>query len=386
MKSVLVKCFLNFILVFMVIFSPFSQAQIGSVTASSSPSRFAITSSGQSIVRWSIVENVANPGLIGVSSSNGVFLAPDNSVLGTVNKTLQATKMVAVMGATTFAFTESVFIPQSIIRSAQKKGFSRFTYTRQFTDSPDNSNQTSSVNFTITGGGAANELSIRQVEMEFDDTRISEVIGINSILQAHAILSYNGTGLLDYSWEVASPPSTQGQVIFVTLTSRRQYLLAGQRVILQSPNLPTSSTGEYLVRLRINQPAQNFNLPVLRYAVNNNSGSPLLGTSISTLNVIQPVTDILLTPDTLFSWEPVPSAVAYQLDIYTQPVRDAMPVKNKSQLPITGVLVPATTTQLKINGLPRAHLMAGRSYYWRVIALTESGNLAARSEFRQIKF
>ncbi len=370
----------------MVIFSPFSQAQIGSVTASSSPSRFAITSSGQSIVRWSIVENVANPGLIGVSSSNGVFLAPDNSVLGTVNKTLQATKMVAVMGATTFAFTESVFIPQSIIRSAQKKGFSRFTYTRQFTDSPDNSNQTSSVNFTITGGGAANELSIRQVEMEFDDTRISEVIGINSILQAHAILSYNGTGLLDYSWEVASPPSTQGQVIFVTLTSRRQYLLAGQRVILQSPNLPTSSTGEYLVRLRINQPAQNFNLPVLRYAVNNNSGSPLLGTSISTLNVIQPVTDILLTPDTLFSWEPVPSAVAYQLDIYTQPVRDAMPVKNKSQLPITGVLVPATTTQLKINGLPRAHLMAGRSYYWRVIALTESGNLAARSEFRQIKF
>ena len=129
----------------------------------------------------------------------------------------------------------------------KKKGFSHFSYARQFTDFPDNSNQSGSVVFTITGGSAASELTIRRAEMEFDDGRISEIIETNSTLKAHAILSYNGTGLLDYSWEVASPPSTQGQAIFVTLTTRRQYLLAGQNVVLQSPNLPTSREGEYLV-------------------------------------------------------------------------------------------------------------------------------------------
>ena len=268
----------------------------------------------------------------------------------------------------------------------KKKGFSHFSYARQFTDFPDNSNQSGSVVFTITGGSAASELTIRRAEMEFDDGRISEIIETNSTLKAHAILSYNGTGLLDYSWEVASPPSTQGQAIFVTLTTRRQYLLAGQNVVLQSPNLPTSREGEYLVRLRINQPVANFNLPILRYAVNKNGGSPLSGTTISILNIVQPASEVFLTPDTLFAWQAIPTAVAYQLEIYTRPVRDNELVNNQSQLPVTGVVVPAATTQLRISALPRAHLVAGHSYYWRIIALTEAGQLTARSDFRKIQF
>ena len=370
----------------MMIFSASTQAQMGSVSASNTPSHVVITSAGQSVIRWTIIDNVANPGMISVSSPNGVFFAPDNSVLATVNKPLQLTKNVTVSGATTFSFTESVFVPQSVIQTAQKKGFSSFAYARQFTDFPDNSTQSGSVVFTITGGSAASELTFRRAEMEFDDGRTSEIIDTNSTLKAHAILSYNGTGLLDYSWEVASPPSTQGQAIFVTLTTRRQYLLAGQKVVLQSPKLPTSREGEYLVRLRINQPTVNFNLPILRYAVNKNGGSPLSGTTISPLRIEQPAAQVLLTPDTLFSWQAEPLAAAYQLEIYTRPVRNNEPVNNKSQLPITGIIVPASTTELRIKGLPRTHLVAGQDYYWRVIALTESGQLAARSEFRQIKF
>lgn len=374
-----------FALLLMCLLASMAKAQIGAVAGGNTPSQVAITATGHSLINWSIVDNVANPGPTGVSSAIGTFFAPDNSILGTVNIPLQASRNVQVSGATTFIINEPLTIPQSVIRQAQKKGFGSFAYVRQFTDSPDNTTQSGVVTFTISGGGAVGELSVRRVAMEYDDGRISEVLAPHSELHARAVVSYNGTGLLEYSWEVASPPSTQGQPVFVPLVSRKQFLLAGDQVVLQTPRLPTGHNGDYLVRLRIDKPVPNFDLPLLRYAINS-SGQSRPETRIASLQVARPAPDAVLAPDTLFAWQPVTDASAYQLELYTRPVRDRNLPGGEQQSPVTGVLVPAAKTQLTVGSLSRAHLLPSSTYYWRVVAVSDQGQIIARSDFRRIQF
>jgi len=374
-----------FTLALLCLLATLAKAQMGTVTGSNTPAQVAITASAHSQVNWSVVDNINGPGSVVVGSSSGTFFAPDNSVLGTVNKPLQATRNVQVPGAVTFTFNEPLSIPQSVIRQAQEKGFGSFVYARQFTDFVDASTQSGFVTFAITGGGASGVLSVRRVEMEFDDGRVTAVMAPRAELRARAVISYNGTGLLEYSWEVASPPSTQGQPIFVSLTSRKQYLLAGDHVVLQTPNLPTGRNGDYLVRLNIAKPAPDFALPELRYAVNS-SGQARSETRVAPLQVARPAPDAVLAPDTLFAWQAVNEAGAYQLELYAQPVRDTGLPGSNPPPPVTGVLVPAENTQLTVGSLSRAHLRSGSAYYWRVVALSDKGRIIARSDFRRIHF
>ncbi len=361
---------------------PAASAQIGQSSVSAVPAQVVITSTSHSQLGWNVNVSGAPGTQVTVSSSGGVFRAPDGSTLGTVTQVLQATKILA--GATTmFRINESLTIAQSIARLAQNKGFGSFRYTRQF--STGQSNVIVSSTFTITGGGAAGVLSIRRVQMEYDDSRITAVVAPGSEIRAHAVVSYAGTGLLEYSWEVASPPSTLGQPIFVPVLSRKQYLLAGDQVVLRSPRLPTNQDGDYLLRLRLHKPVADFELPVLRYAVNR-SAQAHTGSRVLALQLSRPAPDSVLGLKTLFAWQPVATASAYQLEIYDRPVRDKTLPSVRQPLPVTGVLVPAAKTQLSISNMSRAHLLSGSMYYWRVVAISDKGQVVARSDFRRIKF
>jgi len=375
----------NYLFLLLSLYTAAVNAQLGPVSGNNTPSQLTITATGRSQINWTVIENAANGGQVVISSPNGVFLTPGGSVLATVTKPLKTTRNVLNGSVTTFSFSEALTIPQSILRLAQKKGFSRFVYTRQFTDFPDNTAKTAVVSFSISGGGAAGGLRIRRVEMEFDDGRITAVLAPDNRIKAHTVISYSGTGLLEYTWEVASPPSTQGQPVFVPITSRRQYLLAGDKVVLLSPNLPSGMIGNYRVRLRIDKPKPDFQLPELRFAVNR-SGQSRIKNRIVPLQVIRPAPDALLINDTLFAWRPITAASVYQLELYTRPVRDSDLPGASRQTPITGVLVPAEKTQLTVGSLSRAHLLVGNHYYWRVIALSEKGQVIARSDFRRINF
>ncbi|HEC20711.1 MAG TPA: hypothetical protein ENI97_15465 [Gammaproteobacteria bacterium] len=373
-----------FILLLACLFTSVAEAQLGAITGNNAPAQLAITTTGHSQISWTMVETVANAGPYSISSSSGMFFAPDNTVLGTVTTTLQTNGNAQSPGPVSVVFNESLTIPLSIIRQAQQKGFNTFAYSRQFTDFPDNNTQSGTVVFSITGGGAGSILSIRRVAMEFDDGRISALLAPNSQIQARAQVSYYGTGLLEYRWEVASPPSTQGQPVFVPLVSRKQYLLAGGKVVLQTPRLPTGLTGEYLLRLQISRPTPDFNMPVLRYTISKR-GQSISGMRIKPLQVARPAADAVLAVSTEFAWQPVTGASAYQLEIYTRPVHDTDLPGASQPPPLTGVLVPAAKTHLTVGGLSRAHLLSGSSYYWRVVALSATGQVIARSDFRRIQ-
>ena len=169
------------------------------------------------------------------------------------------------------------------------------------------------------------------------------------------------------------------------ILSRKQYLLAGDQVVLRTPRLPTDQDGDYLLRLRLHKPAVDFELPVLRYAVNR-SAQARTSNRVSALQVSRPAPDSVLGLKTLFAWQPVAMAKAYQLEIYDRPVRDGVLPSVSQPLPVTGVLVPAAKTQLSIGNMSRTHLLSGSTYYWRVVAISDKGQVIARSDFRRIKF
>ena len=366
------------------VLSPLAQAQIQSATVSNANPRVSITSTAHSQVTWSIAEASANGGNVSVSSGSGVFLAPDNSVLGTVARVLSASRNTTSNAATIFTFNEGVTIPLVVIQQAQKKGFGGFRYVRQFSDTPDNDTRTVSAIFRISGGSLGGVLSVQRVAMSFDDGRGNIIVSPQSEISARAMLKYTGSGLLEYSWELATPGSTGGQPYFVTLISRKQYLLSGRSVVLQSPRLPTASAGQYIVRLKINRPATPFSIPVIRYTVNS-SGQFHPQLSIKPLPVKGPLDGSILSENSYFEWQAVARAQAYQLEIYTRPLRDADISGINPHPPLTGMIVPAHMTRLKLGDLTRGHLNSGEDYYWRVIALNQQGRIIARSAFRRIR-
>jgi hypothetical protein len=210
------------------------------------------------------------------------------------------------------------------------------------------------------------------------------MIATGGQIQARAILSYKGTGLLEYSWEVASPPSTMAQPIFVPVANRKQFLLAGDIVNLQSPELNTELSGTYLVRLKIHSPQLEAQLPLIRYTVNR-SGHTKMSSAQAEIRVSEPAPNAYLAEQTRFSWQAVPDATAYQVELFIRPVVEQLLVSS-DEAPLTGVLVPANKTSITIGRLPRSHLQPGATYYWRVIALSNSGQIVGKSEFRAINY
>ncbi len=322
------------------VLSPLAQAHIQSATVNNANPRVSITSTAHSQVTWAITEASANGGHVSVSSGQGVFLAPDNSVLGSVARVLSVSRNTSSNATTTFSFNESVTIPLVVIQQAQKKGFGSFRYVRQFSDAPDNDTRSVATTFRISGGSLGGVLSVQRVAMSFDDGRGNIIVSPQSELSARAMLNYTGSGLLEYSWELATPGSTGGQPYFFPLISRKQYLLSGRSVVLQSPRLPTASVGQYIVRLRINRPAPPFAIPLIRYTVNS-SGQyhPLL--TIKPLPLKAPFDGSILSENSYFEWQATAKAQAYQLEIYTRPLRDVDISGINPQPPLTGMIVPA---------------------------------------------
>jgi len=366
-----------------MIFNNQLKAQIVSINTSNSIARVSISATAHSQIRWNVVVGATNGGNVSLSSINGTFFAPDNSQLGSVARPLQASRNMPVAGNTTFIFQESLRIPVTVIRRAQARGFSSFFYVRQFRDLPDNTSQVSSVRFDITGGSLGGLLAIQRVEMEFDDGRTTAMLPPQSKMKARALLKYHGTGLLEYSWEIATPPSTQGQPFFIPLVSRKQFLLSGREIVLQSPDLPTLSKGQYLLRLKINKPAAAFEVPIIRYVVNN-SGQIRNKLTISNIDLIRPGSASTLSNKGIFEWQSISKATAYQLEIYTRPIRDADIATYRQPQPLTGVIVPAEKTRLTLESTTISHLNSGDDYFWRVIALSEKGEVIGRSSFRRI--
>jgi hypothetical protein len=367
------------ILIFLLASFPL-QARIISVTANTNNNQASLINSTQIQIDWRISVEARNSGLLTVRSMNGTFFAPNRETqLGMTSNLLTQNRTLNEGQGATLNIRESLVIPQTVARRAQQLGFSQVLFLRTFTDTPDTTTATSVLLIDLAGASSAGQIQIDRVQMQFSNGKRVTSLSAESELQAEALLRYRGSGMIEYSWEIASPPSTQGQIFYTPMVSRKQFVLAGSEIKLQSPILPSSRNGLYLVRLKLNNPNPNFEMPILRYTV-----VPQTSEQPKSLLVGSPPQDAVLSTQTQFSWQAVSGAKVYQVEVFLEQPNDTAYSTKQLIRPVTGTQVPATKETLSFNAISLAHLRTGQTYYWRVIAVDQAGKVLAISKSRRL--
>jgi hypothetical protein len=368
----------------------------GSVTPPVQNVALGSSSTVQLLYQMNVGNSVVAGGPITVSSTQAEFRAGcARLVLRTVGTAFSATKPGQPV-ANTFVFNETVRIPPDLVSAARNAGAGELAYTRTWTDTGTQipSVVTFCATFPITSSAAAG-FAITRIALTFDNGAPVRIVGMKGTLHAQAEIRFNGTGLLQATWEVAGPTSTAGEPFFRPLGSVRQYFAGGDKQTLSSPNLPAETSGLFLVRLRITDPAPDFEQPVIRYFVS--SGRPGERVPVQPVALVGPPDRALLASDTQFIWEPVRGARAYQLQIY---VKQRLPGDSLPDLggepgvplpalpqgpPVTGLLVPGAQSRASLGAATRGHLPPGQTFLWRVIAIGGDGSVVGESPVREIR-
>lgn len=349
-----------------------ADAAIVDVSPQPSRANAGVTSATLNIV-WQ-VQRVDQPNTsANVVSQSGQFLL-GGSVVQTVSRPLSRVFPGNATGNEIATFSEAVNVPRSILVEAARSGQS-LTYQRSFTDGTGAS--AGSVTVAVVGS-AGGEFAITRIELKFEgDSRVRVLPGDETI-RALAEINFGGSGILRGVWEIAGPASTTGEPLFRPLTIVRRNLAGGDRVIISSPQLPTDTQGLHVVRLRIEEPALDFVIPVLRYFVTapESEAAPPPPTPVQ---LQAPAGGAVLAPDSEFTWEPLPGAQAYMLQFYPAegPAEPTAP-------PVAAVLVPGERQSTVLEALTWQRLEYGTRYRWRIRAMAEDGSLAGLSGWREI--
>src|SRR5579863_1190840 len=222
------------------------------------------------------------------------------------------------------------------------------------------------------GGSASGPLALSHVALHFDDRALVRLLRQGESAVAIAEITYSGNGVFSGLWEVATPPSTQGEPVFVPLGAANTNLTAGGITEVTSPALPSAFAGTYYVRFRVRSPVVPFQSLVLRYGVEQ-------GPPIPPIVVTSPEAHATFKPDTRFSWQPAPGAIAYRLEVYAAAAPPAFAP------PLSGEWLPAERRDSVLSALAQTHLAAGRGYRWRIVAFDGDGEVVARSSLYEIR-
>lgn len=272
----------------------------------------------------------------------------------------------AVQGTT----PETFRLAPSAVAAAQKLGVNTLLLSRTFSaGAPYVVTATVSIGL---GGSGSGPLTLAAVALHFDDRTLVRVLRQGESAVAIAEITYTGNGLFSGLWEVAAPPSTQGQPVFVPVGAASSNLTAGGITEVTSPALPSTIAGTYYVRFRVRSPVVPFQSLVLRYAVEQ-------GPPIPPIVVTSPEAHATFKPDTRFSWQPAPGATAYRLEFYAA---DASP---DYEPPLSGEWLPAERRDSVLSALAQTHLAAGRGYRWRIVAFDGEGQVIGRSSLYEIR-
>ncbi len=342
-------------------------ANSASVTPSSISA--SLQSTLPTVLTWSVkLGSIAFTGAAPstLSSPQATVSIPGGGVLQTVPTLLTVHLGAGAQGAVNETFTLS----PATVAQALRQHAGTLLLSRTFGVPPFGATATAIISLSGSGGGP---LTLSRVSLHFEDRSLVRVLRAGDSTVAIAEINYTGSGVLNGLWEVATPPSTQGQPVFVPLASASANLAAGGLTEVTSPPLPTPATGNYYVRFRVRTPEVPFEGLVLRYAVEDADPAAL------PIEVLNPVEHATLHADTRFEWRPTPGAVAYRLEFYTG---DAAPGADR---PSSGQWVPAAQRDALLSTLAQSHLDASSLYRWRIIALDADSNVVGRSALYEIR-
>ncbi|WP_193371528.1 hypothetical protein [Pelagibius marinus] len=381
----------------MTIALPQAEAYINDVTPSPAKARIASVGPATVAVNWNVERispDTPNPGTV---SSSAVQVFIDGISAGNLPRSVSQTTKGEVYSEI-LRLREVVMIPQAMVYRAVKEGAS-LTLRRVFTDTADNSTENGEFEVTPTGEGSV-ALSVQRLELTFDDKTRSRVLPKDSELRVVAEINTSGVGLLQAQWEVASATSTAGAPMFHPLALVRQGVGAGGRAVLTSPPLPTGAEGTHLVRLRMIEPGLAFDAPTLQYYVTPKS-RPAPLSALREILLTGPRPGTPLTAETLFSWNALDGADAYQLSFFAVPSGPAEPLDPARDTQATaeqmtaktvpagepaaaGIFVPGGRTSASLEAFTLAQLADGKRYLWMVTAIDANGAIIGTSPAREI--
>jgi hypothetical protein len=317
-------------------------------------------------VRFTFGPTAAQPALTFISSQ-GAVSTPGGQVLQ-VDAVPVTVQLPAKLGQGSAA--ETFTLAPSTVAAALRLGVNTLFLKRTFVSG----NLAVLATATIAlGGSASGPLTLSRVMLHFDDRSLVRVVRVGESAVAVAEITFAGNGVLSGLWEVASPPSTLGEPVFVPLGAASINLAAGGLSEVTSPALPAAAAGTYYVRFRVRSPVVPFDSLVLRYAVEAGSAQ------VVAISLISPEPHATLNSDTRFAWQPAPDAVAYRLELYHAGADAA------DSQPVSGLWLPGEQRNALLSALAQTHLRAGQAYQWRVVALNSDSEVVGRSALYEIR-
>lgn len=349
------------------------------------------------MVSWQVA---AQPGHStgAISAGAQVVDARDGSVLMSVASTLSSP------GAGPFRFSEVVSISGAQVRQWWDRGVRRALLVRNFADPTGGMPVRAQVVLRLASSGlraaredSGGELQVQRMSLSFSDNQRVKVVPADSgDLYGKLVVAYSGNGLLQGRWQVAEPGSTEGRPIYRTLTQVRRYLSAAQQTTLQSPPLPHDRTGQYRLRFCVSNPEL---VPSGDASVD--PGCPIEGLMVETVYEVlgRDATDSrqplqaqpqqgVVGAQTRFSWQPVPLAVVYRLQLFALTDRQAPDGGLLGEAPgfVAGMLLPAGAVETRLSPLMRSKMTAGHEYLWRVTAHDADGRVIGRSQEWKVRY
>lgn len=343
------------------------------VGVSSSATALVLGTGARGSLAWSVNYTPAvGPGTpVTVSSSQLVVRTLSGTVIETQARRLSRS---ATAGGT-LSFPEAFSLSSAVAYRAYRLGSAGVILERSFVDS-------SNPGVTITGStvlplstAPGSALLVARVDLRFDNASRATQVPEGTALRAIASVRAEGAGWLDARWEIADGSGRQGEPLYRPLRSFRQYVGGGLPIELESPPLPTQTTGRTLVRLAIREPAGTQQPEPLLYQV---LGAPLR----EPLSLLMPRDDALLTPETRFEWREVEGARAYLVELLQEPGSPGAEVPPERD---AAAMVPAPATEWVLSDLARNRLQPARAYRWRVTAIDEQGRVLSQSAPRRVQ-
>lgn len=328
----------------------------------------------------------------GVVSSAARILNPaTGAVLANLGAVLSAP------GSGPFLFSETLNLDPALLQNLLASNSPRLVVERIFAD-PIGGGSTraymtlllsrSSLEAVRTGGPG--ELTVQGLRLAFDTGNDQALVAESSALTAQLTLSYSGAGLLEGRWQLAEPGSTEALPLFRTLSLVRQQVAGSQRLVLESPTLPTARPGKYLLRFCVT----NRNLAP--EGASDDPQCPVQEWVIDAGYQVQAQQGLLsltgLTPSqqpvnaaTPFRWPAVAGASVYQLQVFSlSPPLQPGPASQQASLSgepqfVVGMVLPKATTEAPLSELVRSKLTPGQRYLWRITAHNAGGKMLAAS-------
>lgn len=357
------------VLAFLVIFAPaIVQADVTSVTPSPSSVAVSVVGTPRITVTWNVNRITSVPNTL-VVSSTVAELRDGAGLIANVGGSLS--QSVTTTGAVpqTTRFTETITLTPAQASRIARASVGSVTITRLFTDTQSTGTGVLRVS---PGAGNTGDLQLRRIELAFENDSRTDVVRRGERQRAIADVSFRSSGLLKGEWRIVDPSSSYGSARYRVLQVVRQQLVSsGQgRTRIVSPALPTNKVGLYLVTFVADDDSDTLEFPVLRYFVLEGQS----GAAEENLDVFTPAEGAQVSKGTVFSWENVPGAQAYQVEIFAK----------GSESLLSGKLVPSSELSLSLSVFSLAHLTNGKAYDWRLRAIGSGGKIIGVSPKRTL--